>query len=176
MFGGIAGMVNGNMAVGTLGEDMMVGLAPEDAERRWPRRTSARLEHLLARSLCATRLIGKLKGVIAATTPIGTGIVRPTFPAPAAAASIGTARPAAVRATEAENRYVITARSTSASASLIGFPTSAVTSDANSSRRLSRASATRSRISARACVGSPCASASDARATAARAASARATA
>ena len=32
MFGGIAWMVNGNMAVGTLGEDMMVRLAPEDAE------------------------------------------------------------------------------------------------------------------------------------------------
>ncbi len=32
MFGGIAWMVNGNMAVGTLGEDMMVRLDPEDAE------------------------------------------------------------------------------------------------------------------------------------------------
>jgi hypothetical protein len=32
MFGGIAWMVNGNMAVGTLGEDMMVRLAPEDAD------------------------------------------------------------------------------------------------------------------------------------------------
>lgn len=33
MFGGIAWMVNGNMACGTLGEDMMVRLDPEDAER-----------------------------------------------------------------------------------------------------------------------------------------------
>ena len=32
MFGGIAWMVNGNMAVGTLGENLMVRLAPEDAE------------------------------------------------------------------------------------------------------------------------------------------------
>ena len=32
MFGGIAWMVNGNMACGTLGEDMMVRLDPEDAE------------------------------------------------------------------------------------------------------------------------------------------------
>lgn len=32
MFGGIAWMVNGNMACGTLGEDMMVRLHPEDAE------------------------------------------------------------------------------------------------------------------------------------------------
>ena len=32
MFGGIAWMVDGNMACGTLGEDLMVRLAPEDAE------------------------------------------------------------------------------------------------------------------------------------------------
>lgn len=33
MFGGIAWMVNGHMAVGTLGEDLMVRLNREDAER-----------------------------------------------------------------------------------------------------------------------------------------------
>jgi TfoX/Sxy family transcriptional regulator of competence genes len=33
MFGGVAWMVHGNMAVGTLGEDLMVRLAPDDAER-----------------------------------------------------------------------------------------------------------------------------------------------
>ena len=32
MFGGIAWMVDGNMACGTLGEDLMVRLAPDDAE------------------------------------------------------------------------------------------------------------------------------------------------
>ena len=32
MFGGIAWMVNGNMACGTLGENLMVRLAPDDAE------------------------------------------------------------------------------------------------------------------------------------------------
>ena len=32
MFGGIAWMVNGHMAVGTLGEDMMVRLDAEDAD------------------------------------------------------------------------------------------------------------------------------------------------
>ena len=32
MFGGIAWMVDGNMACGTLGEDLMIRLAPEDAE------------------------------------------------------------------------------------------------------------------------------------------------
>ena len=32
MFGGIAWMLNGNMACGMLGEDMMVRLAPDDAE------------------------------------------------------------------------------------------------------------------------------------------------
>lgn len=33
MFGGIAFMVDGNMAVGVLGEELMVRLDPEDAER-----------------------------------------------------------------------------------------------------------------------------------------------
>lgn len=33
MFGGIAFMVAGNMAVGVLGEDLMVRLEPEEAER-----------------------------------------------------------------------------------------------------------------------------------------------
>lgn len=33
MFGGIAWLVNGNMAVGTLGEDLMVRLDREDAEQ-----------------------------------------------------------------------------------------------------------------------------------------------
>jgi TfoX/Sxy family transcriptional regulator of competence genes len=33
MFGGIVWMVNGNMACGTLGEDLMVRLHHEDAER-----------------------------------------------------------------------------------------------------------------------------------------------
>jgi TfoX/Sxy family transcriptional regulator of competence genes len=33
MFGGIAFMVAGNMAVGILGDDLMVRLHPEDAER-----------------------------------------------------------------------------------------------------------------------------------------------
>jgi TfoX/Sxy family transcriptional regulator of competence genes len=33
MFGGIAFMVAGNMAVGIVGEDLMVRLGPEDAER-----------------------------------------------------------------------------------------------------------------------------------------------
>jgi len=33
MFGGIAWMVGGNMACGTLGEDLMIRLDPEDAQR-----------------------------------------------------------------------------------------------------------------------------------------------
>ena len=33
MFGGIAWMVNGNMACGTLGENLMIRLDPDDAER-----------------------------------------------------------------------------------------------------------------------------------------------
>jgi TfoX/Sxy family transcriptional regulator of competence genes len=33
MFGGIAFMVNGNMACGVLGDELIVRMAPEDAER-----------------------------------------------------------------------------------------------------------------------------------------------
>jgi TfoX/Sxy family transcriptional regulator of competence genes len=33
MFGGLAFMLAGNMAVGVIGEDLMVRLAPEDADR-----------------------------------------------------------------------------------------------------------------------------------------------
>ena len=33
MFGGVAWMINGNMACGTLGDDLMVRLAHDDAER-----------------------------------------------------------------------------------------------------------------------------------------------
>jgi hypothetical protein len=33
MFGGIVWLIAGNMAVGTLGDDMMVRLGPEDAQR-----------------------------------------------------------------------------------------------------------------------------------------------
>jgi TfoX/Sxy family transcriptional regulator of competence genes len=33
MFGGIAFLVSGNMAVGLVGDDLMVRLAPDDAER-----------------------------------------------------------------------------------------------------------------------------------------------
>ena len=37
MFGGIAWMVSGNMVCGTLGEDLMVRLDPDDAERAFDR-------------------------------------------------------------------------------------------------------------------------------------------
>src|SRR6185312_14319146 len=43
--------------------------------------------------LWATRLSGKLNGEIAPITPIGTRIVKASFPAPAADASIGTVSP-----------------------------------------------------------------------------------
>ena len=44
-------------------------------------------------SLCATRFSGKLNGLIAPTTPIGTRSVNPSFPSPTSDASIGTISP-----------------------------------------------------------------------------------
>ena len=48
--------------------------------------------------LCATRLSGKLNGLIAPTTPIGTRRVKASLPSPACEASIGTTSPASFRA------------------------------------------------------------------------------
>ena len=42
MFGGVTWMVNGNMACGVMGEDLMVRLDREEARRRRPRSTSRR--------------------------------------------------------------------------------------------------------------------------------------
>ena len=67
-------------------------------------------------SLWATRLSGKLNGLIAPTTPIGTRSVKPILPSPLAVASSGTMSPASVRASAAAKRNVSTARSASARA------------------------------------------------------------
>src|SRR6478672_2149438 len=72
-------------------------------------------------SLWATRLSGKLNGLIAPITPIGTRSVKASLPSPAALASIGTISPVAVRATAAANVKVDTARWASTRAVLIGF-------------------------------------------------------
>src|ERR687895_1364312 len=75
-------------------------------------------------NLWATRLSGKLKGEIAATTPTGTRRVKLVLPAPAAVASIGTTSPANVRACAAANANVSTARAASTRAVLSGLAAS----------------------------------------------------
>ena len=100
-------------------------------------------------NLCATRLSGKLKGAIAPTTPTGTRMMKPILPTPTGEASIGTTSPVKVRATAAENCSVLTARSTSTRAVLIGLADSRAIAIPKSSRREARSTAARSRISAR---------------------------
>ncbi len=51
--------------------------------------------------LCATRFMGKLNGLIAPTTPIGTRSVKASLPTPAGEASIGIVSPVARRQTAA---------------------------------------------------------------------------
>src|SRR5204862_5616533 len=82
-------------------------------------------------TLWPTRLSGKLNGLMAPITPIGTRRVKPTFPSPALDASIGTTSPASFRASTAENVKVDTARSTSTRAVFSGFAASAAMVRAN---------------------------------------------
>ena len=118
-------------------------------------------------SLWATRLSGKLNGLIAPTTPIGTRNVNPILPSPLAVASSGTTSPASVRASAAAKRNVSTARSASTRAVLSGLAASAAMIRANSSRRSASRRAAVSRTSARFQRGSgPAASAALATATA----------
>ena len=86
-------------------------------------------------SLWATRLSGKLKGLIAPTTPKGTRRTRPSLPTPAAEASIGTVSPVSLRASTAEKVRVSTQRWASTRAVLIGLPASAAIVIARSSSR-----------------------------------------
>ncbi len=98
--------------------------------------------------------MGKLNGLIAPTTPIGTRIVNATLPAPAGEASIGIVSPVRRRQTAAAVSYVDTARDASTRAAFIGLPASAEIVCAASSWRSARSSATRSRIPARSCAES----------------------
>jgi len=123
-------------------------------------------------TLWAARLSGKLNGVIAPTTPIGTRIVQPRRPTPAGCASTTTPRPASVRASTAEKVIVCTARSTSTSACVTGLPASSASVRASSWRRSRMIAAARSRMAARSCEGRPAAIASAAASTATRAESA----
>ncbi len=103
----------------------------------WPAglRTTAFPAASAGPSLCATRLSGKLKGLIAPTIPYGTRIATPNLPSPAADASIGTVSPLSFRASTAEKVSVRTQRWASRRAVLIGLPASAAIASASSSSR-----------------------------------------
>ena len=105
-------------------------------------------------TLWQTRLSGKLKGEMPATTPIGTRLTQPTLPSPAAEASRGMSSPPRVRATAAEKLAVSTARVASTRAVLMGLAASAEMTVANSSTRSARARPARSRMAARSWAGS----------------------
>ena len=122
--------------------------------------------------LWATRLSGKLNGLIAPTTPSGRRSVNASLPSPACDASIGTIAPASFRASTAENVYVDIARLASTRAAFIGLPASSEISRATSSWRRPSAPATRTRISARLCAGSGSSIAAAAASTARRVSSA----
>ena len=101
-------------------------------------------------SLWATRLSGKLNGLIAPTTPIGIRSVNASLPSPAALASIGTISPASVRAATAANVNVETARWASTRAVLIGLAASVAMIAGELLGALRRRSARRGRGSRRA--------------------------
>ena len=100
-------------------------------------------------SLWATRLSGKLKGVIAPITPIGTRTVQAMWPSPGWVPLIGTDSPESVRASPAASAYVLTARAASTRAAFMGLPASAQIVCASSSPCSRTSCETRSRISAR---------------------------
>ena len=75
-------------------------------------------------TLWQTRLSGKLKGLMAATTPHGTRIVRPTLPAPPGAPSSGTVSPCRRLASSAEPMMVSKAREASRRPSARTLPSS----------------------------------------------------
>ncbi|GBD11734.1 hypothetical protein HRbin23_01409 [bacterium HR23] len=92
-------------------------------------------------TLWHTRFRGKLKGLMATTTPQGTRMVKPKrFPAPGEP-SRGTTSPPMRFASSAETVRVCTARLTSNRLSAMAFPSSRVIVRANSSARASMRSA-----------------------------------
>ena len=100
-------------------------------------------------TLWATRLRGKLNGVMPPTTPTGKRRVKASLPSPTSAASMGTMSPARRLASTAEKVKVDTARWASMRAVFRGLAASAAMVRAKASVRSSRARAARSRISAR---------------------------
>ena len=101
-------------------------------------------------TLWATRLRGKLKGVIPRITPSGKRRTIPKWPSPGALASILMPWPSSASASAAANRKVRHARSTSASAKVTGFPASATMTSTNSRRRSRRSWLILSSVAARA--------------------------
>ncbi len=93
-------------------------------------------EAMAGANLCAARLSGKLKGLIAAIGPIGKRRVIPTRSLDEAIRSSGISSPYMRSASSAPSRKVMTARSTSTSESRIGLPDSSVMVRASSSRRV----------------------------------------
>ena len=100
--------------------------------------------------LCATRLRGSLKGVIAAMMPSGSREYHPVRSSEPSYESKGMTSPAFRRASAADRRRVLTARSTSFRAWRMVFPASATMVRANSSLRRSMSVAAASRIFPRA--------------------------
>src|SRR4051794_18680237 len=84
-------------------------------------RTTGQPAAIAGATLCDTRLSGKLKGLIAPTTPMGTRNTNPNLPIPAELASSGRVSPVIVRATAAEKRKWSPALAASTPAGLIGL-------------------------------------------------------
>ena len=103
--------------------------------------------------LCATRLSGKLKGVIAATMPHGTRRVNPSLPTPPGVASNGTVSPCKSRAASADKSRVSIARPASMRPSANTLPSSRLIRRARSSCSSAMSWAVRRRISTRRWVG-----------------------
>ena len=100
-------------------------------------------------TLCATRLSGKLNGLIAATTPTGTRMVKPYWPVQFVAPSKGIVSPYRRLASSPESSIVCFALSASASPSPMILPSSIEIVRPNSSWRSVKMSAARRRISKR---------------------------
>ena len=105
-------------------------------------------------TLCSTRFSGKLNGVIAATTPNGSGNVNPKGTTPLISSNC-TVSEGSRRASSPATRSVVTARDTSTRAAAIGLPASARICSAKSSARSATSRLVSSSRSALADAGQP---------------------
>ncbi len=104
-------------------------------------------------TLWATRFKGKLKGVIAATGPLGKRRVIPIRPSPLGTASMGITSPPSDRAASTPRVKVWIARATSPSAKRRGLPPSWMMRSTSVSRRARIPSTIPSSQAARRCAG-----------------------